>query len=1002
MISLLSPNTLVAQRFCIEKLAGSGGMSSIYRACDLHTRKPVAIKVLHCANPTAEERERFAREAQLLASLFHPGIVRYIAHGQTPDGTPFLAMEWLEGEDLERILKKRNLSLSESLLLIRTIAEALAVAHRRGIVHRDLKPANLFLRGGCIEESTILDFGVARHAQHTKLLTRVGVMVGTPGYMAPEQVQARTHLTPAADIFALGCVLFECLAGRQPFFAECLEAILVKILFEPTPPLRELCGEIPDALLSLIERMLCKDPACRIQDAAALLDELDAFEASRGANPRQPASDRSKMDVPRNDTEAQLVSVLAGWLAPPPGETLDPVLEEECRLRLHSVTKSLQDLGIRSEILPDRTLLATVSSTSLSSATAQAKRAAHCALLLRKRLPEAVVAVATGKALLKDQWPVGEAITRAVILTRAHRNHSSAKPAPILIDAMTAGLLDSQFETRPLASDVVALLGEREDEKTRLLLGRPTTCVGRDIELATLNATLDACIREEMPHVLLVMASPGTGKSRLRHEFVRRARMRAPEVRIVLGRGNPLFTNTPFFVLRQALLHLFGIAPDEDIATQQDKLRQQLGAELEDHERERTVTFLGELCGIPFPDSSDPLLGVARKQPRMMEELIRRAFLCWLRGACALTPVVLVIEDLHFCDLATVQFIDVALRVLDDARLFVLALSRPAGQKLFPNLWPQRSQVLRLYPLSRRGREQMVRHALGCKTPNELVAQLVEQSAGNPLYLEELIRAAACGKAFAAPETVMAMLQMRMGHLASGARRALRAASVFGEVFSSAGVAMLLGGDPRSAERWLDYLVAQEFIERKEASPCIQETEYQFRHTLMRDAAYETLSTEERALSHSLAARYLESASAQPTMLAYHFQHAGNFEKALLYYEKAEDEAAKICLRDETRRHFNSVFFAMPQDAVFAQMFRHENSRGLAVAAQSERRGPGAIVPARSGLFSVNTDGGENGSCSHIRYPLLTAQKDVDGASPPIGRASSGEAQDTAADSAAG
>lgn len=138
---LLTSGHIVAQRFAISEVAGSGGMGTVYKAIDLHTGVAAALKLLHTGNAGIAEAERFLREAKLLSELRHPGIVSYIAHGLTDDGRPFLAMEWLEGEDLGQRLRRELLTVSESLAVIRQVAEALAVAHERGIVHRDLKPS---------------------------------------------------------------------------------------------------------------------------------------------------------------------------------------------------------------------------------------------------------------------------------------------------------------------------------------------------------------------------------------------------------------------------------------------------------------------------------------------------------------------------------------------------------------------------------------------------------------------------------------------------------------------------------------------------------------------------------------------------------------------------------------------------------------------------------------------------------------------------------------------
>lgn len=143
MAQLLSSGHLIAKRFAICEVAGSGGMGTVYRARDLQTGAATALKLLHSTGGNSAEAERFVREAKLLSELLHPGIVSYVAHGLTEEGRPFLAMEWLEGEDLAQHLRHGLLTATDSVSLIRQVAEALAVAHQRGIVHRDLKPSNL-------------------------------------------------------------------------------------------------------------------------------------------------------------------------------------------------------------------------------------------------------------------------------------------------------------------------------------------------------------------------------------------------------------------------------------------------------------------------------------------------------------------------------------------------------------------------------------------------------------------------------------------------------------------------------------------------------------------------------------------------------------------------------------------------------------------------------------------------------------------------------------------
>ena len=179
---------VIAERFELEELAESGGMGSVYRARDRLTGNRVAVKLLAKANQ--RWAERFRREALALAELAHPAIVRYVAHGLTPTGEPYLAMEWLSGEPLSARLRRGRLSLPEACDLGIRISDALTFAHAAGVIHRDLKPANVFLVDGDCRGATLLDFGVARMRTLHSDTTRTGDRVGTPRYMAPEQVRA--------------------------------------------------------------------------------------------------------------------------------------------------------------------------------------------------------------------------------------------------------------------------------------------------------------------------------------------------------------------------------------------------------------------------------------------------------------------------------------------------------------------------------------------------------------------------------------------------------------------------------------------------------------------------------------------------------------------------------------------------------------------------------------------------------------------------------------------
>jgi len=272
----MQPGDLVGDRFEIERLAKSGGMGAVYRALDRIDGGAVAVKMLSgCSEQAASY---FARESRILAEIEHPAVVRYRAHGRTHTGTLWLAMEWLDGVDLEERMQKAPLTVQESLALVRRAADALGAAHERGIVHRDIKPSNLFLVGGDIEQAKLLDFGIARSRQATRPATRTGMLLGTPGYMAPEQTLGAKDLTPAADVFALGCVLYECLTGDAAFSGEHLMVVLAKIILGQTPRVRSVRSRVPQALDDLVACMLAKDPEQRPRDGKEVARAIRALE----------------------------------------------------------------------------------------------------------------------------------------------------------------------------------------------------------------------------------------------------------------------------------------------------------------------------------------------------------------------------------------------------------------------------------------------------------------------------------------------------------------------------------------------------------------------------------------------------------------------------------------------------------------------------------------------------------------------------------------------------
>jgi len=283
-------------RFAIEREVGRGGVGIVYRAYDLETKQIVALKVVAAdAGVAPEEEARLAREGHLLANLDHPGIVKTVAFGVLEDtGLPYVAMEWLEGEDLAARQKREPLDLEESLELTDSVGQALEAAHEAGVIHRDIKPGNIFLcknvRTGLLDSwPKLVDFGVA--ANTDVHIARTGDVVGTPAYMAPEQARGDAPIDARCDIYSLGATLFELLAGRPPHVGPNPIATLARLVTTVPPRLSELRPEIPVLVDGLVGRMLETDPESRPGSMREVLELLGdaAREASRASWHHEPA-----------------------------------------------------------------------------------------------------------------------------------------------------------------------------------------------------------------------------------------------------------------------------------------------------------------------------------------------------------------------------------------------------------------------------------------------------------------------------------------------------------------------------------------------------------------------------------------------------------------------------------------------------------------------------------------------------------------------------------------
>jgi hypothetical protein len=422
--------------------------------------------------------------------------------------------------------------------------------------------------------------------------------------------------------------------------------------------------------------------------------------------------------------------------------------------------------------------------------------------------------------------------------------------------------------------------------------------VGRELELIQLEGVLASAVDERASRAAVVMGPPGSGKSRLRHELMRRWRRTHRESVVLTGYGDPLSAGSPYVLASDALRRHAGIQVGDEPARARELVSTALVKNLPLSEQKRVAEFLGELMGVPFPAEHSPPLAAARAEPSVMSERIARAFTDFITAERSAHPVLFVLEDLQWGDPLTLKLLEQALRADAPGGLFVFALGRPETEELFPKLLGEhRSVWLSLRPLSKEAATKLVTGVLGDDVDPTALARILELSGGNALFLEELIRNTAEGKTSELPETVIAVLQARLSRIEPEARLTLRAASVLGETFFRNGVERIVEGWGKRVEvqRWLDRLVELELVAKLPESRIPGDCQYAFRHALVCDAGKGLLTDADRTAGHLVAGRWLEDVGeTDGIVLARHAVEAGETERAITWYLHAAERSIEL------------------------------------------------------------------------------------------------------------
>jgi hypothetical protein len=714
----------------------------------------------------------------------------------------------------------------------RLVLEALSAAHARNIVHRDIKPGNIFLVGWKLSEIRVLDFGIARRVFDAKRLTRKGSTVGTPLYTSPEQARGRADVDGRADIFSLGCVMFELLTGEPPFTGETPLEVMTKVCAGRVPELTSRRPGISPALAALVHAMLSPEPAKRPQSALALAAEFSDVVKLLGGitgenaaiSPPSPTKRASISESEDHMASAMLVSLGKRESGIDPDHPMDdrrrgpkaaavPVSSAERPAknaedaRLGDIRRLLELYACEMDRLINRTLLMTA--PTVSTAHEQAVQLASAALALRDLEPDARIALATGRATFIGRLPVGRLMDRLPTMM------DGQAAGTIRVDETTRRLLPVRFVQGGPPGNVL-LLDEASTRSHRS--GIPASpFVGRERDLASLESILEETRDEKVARSVLLLSQPGLGKSRLLREFLAGLSGKKPQV---------------------AMAH---------------------GTLLRIERRYPTLAPVLAEAGIDVQGKSS--------------QHVEAALAAWIEGHCTGAGFLLVIEDLQWADGPSLELVDRLLHRLHDKPFLVIGAGRDEVEDRFPGLWSARSvRRLRLRPLPSKQGLTLLR------SPIPMVSRagadfVLERWEGNPQFLEEMAANLDRG-IIAVPDVVHAIVEGRLEGVEPDVRRVMRAASLFGEKpFNADALVALLGESSRKGiAEWLEVLVMRDFIERDVK---VGEASYRFRERLVRDAAYQMLTSADRLLGRRLARAWLEGAGRTlPEFLTDHTSHA--------------------------------------------------------------------------------------------------------------------------------
>jgi TOMM system kinase/cyclase fusion protein len=941
-------------RFEIVERLGVGGMGHVFRAVDWHLDRAVAVKFIlqNREMPLAQLVAMLKREAKTTAKLNHENIVS-IFDMDAYNGVPFLVMELLAGQSLDAMMKSSRLSPLRATRIMAQVARGLLHAHTNGIIHRDLKPSNVFLlRDG---RAKILDFGISRFERPVATpgaLSEAGPTacgLGTPTYMAPEQWRAGPQ-DARTDIWAAGVMFYQMLTGRLPYGQQ--ELLRFKVharVRSVAPSVRLLDPDLPEEADRIVATALNEDAEGRFQTAQELWDALRELERvlAGGAADSDASSGLARV-------ERRPLTLLWCSLLGLEALELDDVIEADLRFYQICAEAVKRWDGCIGTPVGGRFFCCF---GYPSAQETDAQRAVRTALQIAQALREGggerapglafKIGVHSGVVGLPNLPGAGQGAPamQGDAPNVAVRLAERAAPGVVVVSQATLDLTGGLFLTEPEvgAEGAHRVLGELVPESRfeQAFAAELTPFVGRDAEIGDLYRLWDEA-KAGRGRVVVVSGEPGIGKSRLVQTLKERV-IDEHNVRLTCQCW-PHFKNSALHPIIELLVRSMGVQREDTPEQKLEKLCANLaplGFELPE-----AVPLFASLLSIPFEGSYAPL-GLA---PEAHKVRTLKALASMLLRRAAGRPTLFIVEDMHWVDHSTVEFLNELVDQVPEARLLVVLTCRPE----FRPPWSSRAH-LRLLPLDRLSSASTAamidRASRRRRLPPEVVRRLIATADGVPLFIEELTRMftdawpgdeggqAALPRAI--PGTLHELLLARLDRLRGVGKQVAQLGAILGREFSYALVQRISPLDEMSLQEGLETLIGAGVLLHRGKPP---DSIYVFKHALIQHSAYQSLVKAERQRHHRRAAEVLqvvslETAEQQPELLAYHHAEAGNLRQAVAFWEKAGQRAIQRSALVEAIDHY-----ARAREAL----------KGLPEGPGRDRRELGLLLAVGSPLMSVH------------------------------------------------